>query len=341
MAINGGISGQWFIVATPTGSNATTFHNVITGSGWSSSFTAFFPATPTPANWGTVNNYPTNSAFLPTTFIRSIPSNYPAGFYNYTDPNTGGVVQTRPQNIQLVANQGIITGSNFSGRTITGSSDQAGIIGSSASGSIGFQAPSGQIPPAGFANIVSMSLSRNSFTRGFTYSTFLPTVDNNFRLIYRDFTNNAVAFYDVVTYNNQTIIDNGFYSWKVTHVSSTGTLVSGSNLGSGSITFINKNQHQKTFIVAGAANPNGSQRFAGQFSTGSVGASGDFRSGIIKFYSTESNNEADWDYLVTQLVGFPLATDTPTVLAAQHNLFMFTGSAGVSSSYYFINQDGA
>ena len=61
MAIGGGISGQWFIVATPTGSNATTFHNVITGSGWSSSFTANAgPGVPTPANWGTLDNYPTN-----------------------------------------------------------------------------------------------------------------------------------------------------------------------------------------------------------------------------------------------------------------------------------------
>ena len=95
------------------------------------------------------------------------------------------------------------------------------------------------------------------------------------------------------------------------------------------------------FIVAGAANPNGSQRFADQFSTGSVGASGDFRSGIIKFYATESNNEADWDYLVKQLIGFDSALTSPTTLAQQHNLFMFTGSAGVSSSYYFINVDGA
>ncbi len=341
MAVGAGISGQWFIVATPTGSNATTFHNVITGSGWSSSFTAFNPATPTPADWGSTLNYPTISAFLPTTFVRNNPSPYPASFYDYTDPNTGGTVQTKPQNIQFVANQGIITGSNFSGRTITGSSDFAGIIGSFTSGSIGFQAITGALAPIGFVNVVSMSLSPNSFTRGFNFSTFLPSVDNNFRLIYRDFTNNAEAFFDVFNYNNQSIIDNGLYSWKVTHVSSTGTLVSGSNLGSGSVTFINKNQNQKTFIVAGAANPNGSQRFAGQFSTGSVGASGDFRSGIIKFYSTESNTEADWDYLVKQLVGFDVATTQPTVLAQQHNLFMFTGSAGVSSSYYLITTDTA
>lgn len=341
MAIGAGISGQWFIVATPTGSNATTFHNVITGSGWSSSFTAFNPGTSTPANWGTAGVYPTNSAFLPTAFVRSIPSNYPAGFYDYTNPNTGGTVRTNPQNIQFVANQGIITGSNFSGRTITGSSNIATTFGSTASGSIAFQAPGGALPPIGFVSVVSMSFAPNSFTRGFNFSTFLPSVNNNFQLIYRDFTNNAQAVYNVVNYNNQTIIDSGIFGYQVTHVSSTGALVSGSNLGSGSITFINKNQNQKTFIIAGAANPNGSQRFADQFSTGSVGASGDFRSGIIKFYATESNNETDWATLVTQLVGFPAGPETPTVLAAQHNLFMFTGSAGVSSSYYFINQDGA
>jgi hypothetical protein len=341
MAIGAGISGQWFIVATPTGSNATTFHNVLTGSGWSSSFTTFNPSTPTPANWGTAGNYPTNSAFVPTTFVRNNPSPYPASFYDYTDPNTGGTVRTKPQNIQLVNATGIITGSNFSGRTITGSSDSPGIIGSFASGSIGFQAIAGALSPISFASVVSMSLSPNSFTRGFNFSTFLGTVDNNFTLIYRDFTNNAEAFYNVVNYNNQSIIDSSFYSWRVSHVSSTGTLVSGSNLGSGSITFINKNQHQKTFIVAGAANPNGSQRFAGQFSTGSVGASGDFRSGIIKFYVTESNTEADWDYLLTQLIGDNLGAGQPTTLASQHNLFMFTGSAGVSSSYYLITGDTA
>ena len=247
-----------------------------------------------------------------------------------------------PQNTSLVSDLGIITGSNFSGRTITGSSDFPGSIGSSASGSIGFQAIDGAMPPIGFVNVVSMSLSPNSFTKGFNFSTFLPSVDNNFRLIYRDFTNNAEAFYDVLNYNNQSIIDNGLFSWKVDYISSTGTLVSGSNLGSGSITFINKNQNQKTFIVVGAANPRGDQLYANQFTVGTVGGSGDYRSGIIKIFVTESNNTADWTSLIRTVTSdnnIQNTFDNPYYYSINHNLIAFTGSAGISSSYYLQMPD--
>ena len=247
-AAPGDFSGKWFLLASPTGSGLAEFHNVITSSNWSSSAKLLQIAAggPFPSPWGTSGNYPTNSRFLPTFYVKNLESvAYTQDYYEYIDSNTSTEVLSVPQNTSLVSDLGIITGSNFSGRTITGSSDFPGSIGSSASGSIGFQAIDGAMPPIGFVNVVSMSLSPNSFTKGFNFSTFLPSVDNNFRLIYRDFTNNAEAFYDVLNYNNQSIIDNGLFSWKVNYISSTGTLVSGSNLGSGSITFINKNQNQK------------------------------------------------------------------------------------------------
>ena len=344
-AAPGDFSGKWFLLASPTGSGLAEFHNVITSSNWSSSAKLLQIAAggPFPSPWGTSGNYPTNSRFLPTFYVKNLESvAYTQDYYEYIDSNTSTEVISVPQNTSLVSDLGIITGSNFSGRTITGSSDFPGSIGSSASGSIGFQAIDGAMPPIGFVNVVSMSLSPNSFTKGFNFSTFLPSVDNNFRLIYRDFTNNAEAFYDVLNYNNQSIIDNGLFSWKVDYISSTGTLVSGSNLGSGSITFINKNQNQKTFIVVGAANPRGDQLYANQFTVGTVGGSGDYRSGIIKIFVTESNNTADWTSLIRTVTSDNNVSnvfDNPYYYSINHNLIAFTGSAGISSSYYLQMPD--
>ena len=332
MAIGAGISGQWFIVATPTGSNATTFHNVITGSGWSSSFTAFNPATPTPAAWGTLNNYPTNSAFVPTAFVRNIPSNYPAGFYDYTNPNTGGVVQTKPQNIQLVAYPFQNTGS-FRGDFVGSGSVIGGVGGN---GTMALFDPSLAIPLS-YAAIKSMSFSDRDIAGVLQTSTYADIKVGD-QILLRNLTENEIATYQVLS-TRDTTLGLGATAFSVNQLSGPG---GGPNLGSDIfIDFVRTGSQQKMFIVAGAANPNGSQRFADQFSTGSVGASGDFRSGIIKFYATESNNEADWDYLLLQLVGFNLGAGQPTTLASQHNLFMFTGSAGVSSSYYLITGDTA
>jgi hypothetical protein len=331
MAIGAGISGQWFIVATPTGSNATTFHNVITGSGWSSSFSTFNPNTPTPAAWGTLLNYPTNSAFLPTTFVRNIPSNYPAGFYDYTNPNTGGTVQTKPQNVQLVAYPFQNTGS-FRGDFV-GSGSVIGGVGDN--GTLALFDPT-LATPISYSSIKSMSFSDRDIAGVLQTSTYADIKIGD-QILLRNLTENEVATYQVLS-TRDTTLGLGATAFSVNLLSGTG----GPNLGSDIfIDFIRTGSQQKMFIVAGAANPNGSQRFADQFSTGSVGASGDFRSGIIKFYATESNTEADWDYLVKQLVGFDGATTTPTTLASQFNLFMFTGSAGVSSSYYLITTDTA
>jgi hypothetical protein len=333
MAIGAGISGQWFIVATPTGSNATTFHNVITGSGWSSSFTANAgPGVPTPPNWGTDNNYPTNSAFLPTAFVRNIPSNYPAGFYDYTNPNTGGTVQTEPQNIQLVAYPFQNTGS-FRGDLVTTSS----VAVPGANGDISLTDANLGSLPISYASITSMSFADKDIA-GVTQTTTFADIKIGDQILLRNLTENEIATYQVLSTRN-TLPGLGNNAFSVSQISGPGgNPIVGSDIF---IDFVRTGSQQKMFIVAGAANPNGSQRFADQFSTGSVGASGDFRSGIIKFYATESNNEADWDYLVKQLVGYEGATSTPSSLFTQFNLFMFTGSAGVSSSYYFINVDGA
>ena len=332
MAIGAGISGQWFIVATPTGSNATTFHNVITGSGWSSSFTAFNPATPTPAAWGTLNNYPTNSAFLPTAFVRNIPSNYPAGFYDYTNPNTGGTVQTKPQNIQLVAYPFQNTGS-FRGDFVGSGSVIGGV---DANGTMALNDPSLLVNPVTYAAVKSMSFSDRDIAGVLQTSTYADIKPGD-RILLRNLTENEIATYEVLS-SRDTTLGLGATAFSVNLLTGTGNPIIGSDIF---IDFVRTGSQQKMFIVAGAANPNGSQRFADQFSTGSVGASGDFRSGIIKFYATESNIEADWDYLVKQLVGLDGATTIPTTLASQYNLFMFTGSAGVSSSYYLITTDTA
>ena len=330
MAIGAGISGQWFIVATPTGSNATTFHNVITGSGWSSSFSTFNPNTPTPAAWGTLLNYPTNSAFLPTTFVRNNPSPYPASFYDYTDPNTGGTVRTKPQNIQLVAYPFQNTGS-FRGDLVTTSS-----VGVFFNGDISLTDAALGSLPISYASITSMSFADKDIA-GVTQTTTFTDIKIGDQILLRNLTENEIATYQVLSTRETPLI--GVNAFKVSQISGPGgNPIVGSDIF---IDFVRTGSQQKMFIVAGAANPNGSQRFAGQFSTGSVGASGDFRSGIIKFYATESNNEADWDYLVKQLVGYDGATSTPTTLASQFNLFMFTGSAGVSSSYYLITTDTA
>ena len=173
-----------------------------------------------------------------------------------------------------------------------------------------------------------MSFARNSFNR-VNFSTFLPTVNSNFRLIYRDFQSNAQAVYNVVNYNDQAIVENSFFGYKVTHVSSTGSLILNN---SSSVTFINTTENQQTFYVVGVANPADGLPFAGQSTVGTADA-GDFRSGIIKVYATESNNTSDWVSLIKTVTGDNSATwdpasSGPSYVAANHNLFMFTASAG-------------
>jgi hypothetical protein len=113
---------------------------------------------------------------------------------------------------------------------------------------------------------------------------------------------------------------------KLLYVSSTGTLTVSN---SSSVTFIDTAENQQTFYIVGVANPRGDKPFANQFTVGTDGVNGDFRSGLIKVYATESNNTADWNSLIKSISGDPSSVYTdPTSVAANHNLFMFTASAG-------------
>jgi hypothetical protein len=271
-----------------------------------------------------------HQAFILEIFL-TIP--YTSSFYTYVDGNTDDPVTSIQQDLQKIFFPGIVTGSSaygFGGKVFaTGSSDSPSSVGSFITGSIGFQAPAGAIGALNFASIVSMSFARNSFNR-VNFSTFLPTVNSNFRLIYRDLQSNAQAVYNVVNYNDQAIVEFSIFGYKVTHVSSTGSLILNN---SSSVTFINTTNNQQTFYVVGVANPADGLPFAGQSTVGTADA-GDFRSGIIKVYATESNNTSDWVSLIkTVYLGiieqcWDTASSGPSSVAANHNLFMFTASAG-------------
>jgi hypothetical protein len=322
---------RWFVVASPTGStegeffsNAGTDDQTQSGSRYIN-LGAIYGGGPF-VGWGTAGTFPTYSAYSPGLYVRDLlNSPYTSSFYTYTDNNTDLDVTSIQQDLQKIFFPGIVTGSGFGGKAITGSSDFPSIIGSGATGSIGLQAPAGAASPISFASVVSMSFARNSFNR-INFSTFLPTVNNNFRLIYRDFQSSAQAVYNVVNYNDQAIIDQGFFGYQVTHVSSTGSLILNN---SSSVTFINTVGNQSTFYVVGVANPAAGLPFAGQSTVGSVDSGGDYRSGIIKVYATESNNTADWTSLIRVVSGDAASNYTlPAYVAATHNLMMFTASAG-------------
>ena len=324
---------RWFVVASPTGSTeGEFFFNAGTGSIDQSgskyinlSAVANFEGASVP-NWGSAGNFPTYSAYSPGIYIKDyINSPYTSSIYTYVDSDDITLVTSIQQDLQKIFFPGIVTGSGFGGKAITGSSDFPSIIGSANTGSIGLQAPAGAMSPISFTSVVSMSFAPNSFNR-INFSTFLPTVNNNFRLIYRDFQSNAQAVYNVVNYNDQAIIDQGFFGYQITHVSSTGSLILNN---SSSVTFINTAANQQTFYVVGVANPAAGLPFAGQSTVGTADGSGDLRSGIIKVYATESNNTADWTSLIRVVSGDAVSNYTdPTYVAQNHNLMMFTASAG-------------
>jgi hypothetical protein len=332
-----GINTRWFVVASPTGSTQNQFFSISASSEAANSGSNFInlnaivgnDSTPV-VNWGTAGTFPTNSVYSPGIYIRDLFNDpYTSSFYTYVDGNTDDPVTSIQQDLQKIFFPGIVTGSSaygFGGKVFaTGSSDSPSSVGSFITGSIGFQATAGDIGALNFANIVSMSFARNSFNR-VNFSTFLPTVNSNFRLIYRDFQSNAQAVYNVVNYNDQAIVEFSIFGYKVTHVSSTGSLILSNSC---SVTFINTTENQQTFYVVGVANPADGLPFAGQSTVGTADAAGDFRSGIIKVYATESNNTADWNSLIKSISGDPSSVYTdPTSVAANHNLFMFTASAG-------------
>ena len=325
---------RWFVVASPTGSTEGQFFADAGTADLNQSGSRYINLNAIAGglpilDWGTAGSFPTYSAYSPGIYIRDyLSSPYTSSIYTYIDSDESTPVTSIQQDLQKIFFPGIVTGSSafgFGGKAITGSSDLPSSIGSGATGSIGLQAPAGAASPISFASVVSMSFARNSFNR-INFSTFLPTVNNNFRLIYRDFQSSAQAVYNVVNYNDQAIIDQGFFGYQVTHVSSTGSLILNN---SSSVTFIDTAGNQSTFYVVGVANPATGLPFAGQSTVGSVGSGGDDRSGIIKVYATESNNTADWNKLIQTVSGDNEALYTlPGTVAKKHNLMMFTASAG-------------
>ena len=332
------MASRWFVVASPTGSTAGDFFtsaSISSTGDYNANFNNLNNVGGAgTASWGTAGNYPTYSTYSPGIYIRDYEGYpYTSSIYQYMDSDDATLITSIQQDLQKIFFPGIVTGSSaygFGGKVFaTGSSDSPSSVGSFITGSIGFQATAGAIGALNFANIVSMSFARNSFNR-VNFSTFLPTVNSNFRLIYRDFQSNAQAVYNVVNYNDQAIVENSFFGYKVTHVSSTGSLILNN---SSSVTFINTTNNQQTFYVVGVANPADGLPFAGQSTVGTADAAGDFRSGIIKVYATESNNTSDWVSLIKTVTGDNSATwdpasSGPSYVAANHNLFMFTASAG-------------
>jgi hypothetical protein len=326
-----GAGTRWFVVASPTGSTEGDFFADAGTADLNQSGSRYINLNAIAGglpilDWGTAGAFPTYSAYSPGIYIRDyLNSPYTSSIYTYVDSDDATFVTSIQQDLQKIFFPGIVTGSNFGGKAITGSSDTPSAIGSANTGSIGLQAIAGAMSPISFASVVSMSFARNSFNR-INFSTFLPTVNNNFRLIYRDFQSSAQAVYNVVNYNDQAIIDQGFFGYQVTHVSSTGSLILNN---SSSVTFINTVGNQSTFYVVGVANPAAGLPFAGQSTVGTADAAGDFRSGIIKVYATESNNTADWTSLIRVVSGDATSNYTnPAYVAVTHNLMMFTASAG-------------
>lgn len=335
-----GAGTRWFVVASPTGSTESEFFSDAgtddinqSGSRYVNLGAIVGGGTPFP-DWGTAGNFPTYSAYSPGIYIRDyINSPYTSSIYTYIDSDESTPVTSIQQDLQKIFFPGIVTGSSafgFGGKVaITGSvADSAvGTISSPLSGSIGFM---GTTNPVTFANTVTMSFAPNSFN-SVNFAGFLTTsVDIDYQLIYRDFASNAQAVYNVngtvITALDPTFSTFRGYYVPVSYVSSTGTLTL---LNSGSVTFIDKVGNQQTFYVVGVANPAAGLPFAGQSTVGTTGSGGDLRSGIIKVYATESNNTSDWTRLIRVVTGDNTSNYTnPSYVAFNHNLIMFTASAG-------------
>ena len=330
---------RWFVVASPTGSTEGEFFSSVGTSNINNSGSSYLNLNAISgglvvSNWGTVNNFPTYSAYSPGLYVRDL-INFPytSSFYTYVDSDEVTPVTSIQQDLQKIFFPGIATGSSafgFGGRIVTTGSildTQTVAIASNNKGSIGFV---GTTTPVTFANTVTMSFSPTSFNM-VNFAGFLTTsVDTDYQLIYRSFQSNAQAVYNVsgpvVSALDPTFLTFEGYYVPVSYVSSTGTLVRNT---SGSVTFIDKAGNQQTFYVVGVANPAAGLPFAGQSTVGNVDTNGDLRSGIIKVYATESNNTADWNKLIQTVSGDGEALYTlPGVVATKHNLMMFTASAG-------------
>jgi hypothetical protein len=336
---------RWFVVASPTGSTASEFFesaSISDAGDFNANFNnlnSILGGGPI-VDWGTSGAFPTYSAYSPGIYIRDYEGNsYTSSIYQYIDSDDVTLVTSIQQDLQKIFFPGIVTGSSaygFGGKVAITASQQdelTGRVGSMITGSMTFIG-TGSINPVTFANVISMSFAPVSFNR-VNFTSFLTTeVDSNYQLIYRDFQSNAQAVYNVV--GNFALATGSLgqpvgYRGELDYVSSTGTLILNN---SSSITFIDTAANQQTFYVVGVANPADGLPFADQSTVGTADAAGDFRSGIIKVYATESNNTSDWVSLIRTVTGDnnatwdPVSANGPSYVAANHNLFMFTASAG-------------
>ena len=335
---------RWFVVASPTGSTQSEFF-ASTSISDTGDFNANFNNLNAVAggglivDWGTANTFPTNSAYSPGIYIRNYQGfPYTGSFYQYLDSDDATLVTSIQQDLQKIHFPGIITGS-YGGTLYTTQSLTAGI---------GFDGrfslfDGGVTSPIYYNGVYSMSFSTEDIAN-VNQNTMLNNVAAGDQIILRNITENEEAVYSVLS--KDTTLALGVVAYEVDFLSGLGPGTPNLN-SSFEIDFVKTGSNQQTFYVVGVANPKTGLPFAGQSTVGTADAAGDFRSGIIKVYATESNNTTDWDSLVRTVTGdnnstWDITLSGPSYVATRHNLFMFTASAGsVGTGSWELLVDGA
>jgi hypothetical protein len=324
---------RWFVVASPTGSTISEFFNTVgvtnpaqTGS----SYVNLATIGGEQATWGITGTYPTYSAYSTGIYIRDLANfNYTTSFYTYTDLTDDNVLSVQ-QDLQKINFPGILTGS-YNGRFVTSASVSVG-----SNGQIALYDPN-LVTPITYNGIQSMSFFTTDIA-GVSQNTMLNNANPGDQIILRNITENESATYSILT--KDTSLGIGILGYSVTRLS--GDSAQNPNLQSlFDADFVKTGSNQQTFYVVGVANPATGLPFAGQSTVGIANAFGDLRSGIIKVYATESNNTADWNRLLRTVTAdnsatFAPASSGPSYVALNHNLFMFTASAGNSGSWELL-----
>jgi len=330
---------RWFVVASPTGSTEGEFFSSVgtdninnSGSSYINLGAIVGGGTPF-ANWGTSGNFPTYSAYSPGLYVRDLANfNYTTSFYTYIDSDDATSVTSIQQDLQKIHFPGILTGS-YNGRFVTSASVSVG-----SNGNISLTDANLGSLPVSYASITSMSFFTTDIA-GVSQNTMLNNANPGDQIILRNVTENEKATYNILT--KDTSIGIGIVGYSVTRLS--GDSAQNPNLQSlFDADFVKTGSNQQTFYVVGVANPAAGLPFAGQSTVGTADGAGDFRSGIIKVYATESNNTADWNKLLETVSGEGGALYTaPGGVAEKHNLMMFTASAGNSGSWDLLSETPA
>jgi len=328
-----GSSTRWFVVASPTGSTEGEFFSSVgtdninnSGSSYINLGAIVGGGTPF-ANWGTSGSFPTYSAYSPGLYVRDLTNfNYTTSFYTYTDLTDDNVTSIQ-QDLQKIHFPGILTGS-YNGRFVTSAS--VSTVGSN--GQIALFDPN-LVTPINYNGIQSMSFFTTDIA-GVSQNTMLNNANPGDQIILRNVTENESATYSILTKN--TVLGIDIVGYSVTRLS--GDSAQNPNLQSlFDADFVKTGSNQQTFYVVGVANPAAGLPFASQSTVGISNAFGDLRSGIIKVYATESNAIGDWNRLVRTVSGDNSSNYTnPDYVALNHNLMMFTASAGNSGSWELL-----